>query len=177
MPHLIDQFCEAAREWGRRTGEPEYGIAAWVMGFTGGDLQYEGVGAVDPSAVPEHDRERLTPRQLLGHPTNDQMRDWLTRLVNQLFMDEDFLIVSLIRAVEDKLETWSGVAPLQLDEPTAARGAALYRSDRLRALALDEQRRIGVALETWRALTAPILDPENRKRAVQLRITELGLLE
>ena len=41
---LIDQFCEATRQWSYRTGSTDYDIVWYVMTHTGGADVYKRVG-------------------------------------------------------------------------------------------------------------------------------------
>ena len=105
MGMLIDQFCEAVREWSRRTGEPEYGIPTfYVMAPTGGTKFRQAVGRVDPQTVAPERRGDLSLHELMGHYTLEQMREWLEELVHRRHMFEDFLIVALVRAIDDGFE-------------------------------------------------------------------------
>ena len=106
MALLIDQFCEAIEEYGRRTGETSSPIH-WTTWFTGGWRALKAIDRVDPATVPPERRRTLTVGEVTGRHTVDQVRDWLNTLVHKLGVDQGFLITALVRAIEDELEELS----------------------------------------------------------------------
>lgn len=95
---MIDQFLETSREFARKRGEPHFDIPLWVMGSTGG-IRY-----VEPVGGPDEARERFARGEEPTLYTDEQLRDWLTSLVEQRHMEEDFLVVGLMRYIEMQLE-------------------------------------------------------------------------
>jgi hypothetical protein len=107
MARLIDQFVDAMQEWARRTGNPDNGWAAEILLWTGGVWRYKPVGAIDPETVPKERRDALSYGDVHGHLTLDQVRADLEDLVEHTRMDEEFLIVSLVHALERNMEVLS----------------------------------------------------------------------
>jgi hypothetical protein len=200
MGRLIDQFLDAMQEWSRRTGNPDDGWAGEVLFWTGGLWRHEPVGAIDPQTVPEERRAALSYGELHGHLTLDQVREDLQVLVEHVHMDEEFLIVSLVHALEREMEVLSeeyakGLRkrraradsmqavlnnPAQLElwlrrineqrkegQEPATEATLMTFVERFRQWSvpsLREQRERRVALDVWRAVTAPILKPRNLQR-------------
>jgi hypothetical protein len=142
----------------------------------------------------------LSYAELHGQLTLDQVRADLQELVEHVRMDEEFLIVSLVHALERNMEVLSeeyakglrnlrarvaGMEavlndPSQLEdwlqrtnelhgegEEPATEGSLLAFVEHMRRLgvpSLEEQRKRRVALDVWRALAAPILEPGNLRQ-------------
>lgn len=200
MGLLIDQFLDAMREWSQRTGNPDNGWAAEILLWTGGVWRHEPVGAIDPETVPEERRPTLSYGEVHGHLTLDQVRADLQELVDHVRMDEEFVIVSLVHALERNMEVLSedyakGVRniraqvegmeavlndPAQLEDwlrrsnellgegqEPATEGSLLAFVEHMRRLSvpsLQDQRERRVALDVWRSVSAPILEPRNLRR-------------
>jgi hypothetical protein len=200
MGRLIDQFVGALEEWARRTGTPGDAWAGTVLLWTGGSVRHKRVGAVDLTTIPKEQRASLTLGQVHGHLTVDQMHQDLRDLVGRVHMDEEFLVVSLIQAIERKMENLSeeyakglrkrreeaGRIEAILNDPAqlkaylqqstedlnegdeAASEATLIRAAehfrRWSVSSLQEQRDRRVELDTWRAVSAPIVDPRNLRQ-------------
>jgi|SRR6266568_910629 len=107
MGRLIDQFLDAMQEWSRRTGNADDGWAGEVLHWTGGLWRHEPVGAIDPQTVPEERRATLSHGEVHGHLTLDQVREDLENLVEHVRMNEEFLIVSLVHALERNMDVLS----------------------------------------------------------------------
>ena len=91
MGLLIDQFCEAAREWKLKTGEREDGVAWYAMGH-----------------IYKHPTWGIAVSSLLqDRPSIGRMKQCLEQLVHDGVVSEYELIAELTRAVEDDFETLS----------------------------------------------------------------------
>ncbi|MGO8946744.1 MAG: hypothetical protein ACLQUY_03575 [Ktedonobacterales bacterium] len=106
------------------------------------------------------------------------VRITLERVVHGSKVSESFLVVGLIRAIEDVLEDCSQEAPGGTSEWSFAsqrllRHGVLIDSDgglsvvgEIGAPALDQLKQARADLETWWELTEPILEEQNLDRAI-----------
>jgi len=211
MGLLIDQFIESLEEWSKRTRTPNWGWASEVLLWTGGAWREKPVEAVDPKTVPEGRRKPLSVVEKYGHFTLEQVRTDLEGLVDLVHVQEDFLIVSLVHALERQLEGLSeeyakglrrrrqfaehiesilGDPALlefylrQMNEQReegqdpATEATVISMAERFRQWSvpsLEEQRDRRTDLETWRTVTAPLLDPKNLRRFRRAREKQWGL--
>lgn len=92
MPELIEQFCTATREWTAKTRAYELNeVIACVASWTGRD-----------------------PAQLVTIP---QMRSRLYELVNDVGLDEQFLVLSLVWAIQDEFDWIAENEPVDREQP------------------------------------------------------------
>lgn len=96
MPELIDQFCVATQQWTEKTRSYELNdVVSQVAHVTGRD-------PARTNTIPE-------------------MRGRLLELVETVGIDERFLVVSLVNAVEDEFAWLADNEPVDLEEPSAMR--------------------------------------------------------
>lgn len=92
MPELIEQFCIATREWTAKTRAYELNeVISCVASWTGRD-----------------------PAQLVTIP---QMRSRLYELVKDVGLDEQFLVLSMVRAIQDEFDWMAENEPVDRDQP------------------------------------------------------------
>jgi hypothetical protein len=75
--------------------------------ITGGHHKYRTVGRVNIADLPKERRKSMTVREEMGHWTLDQVVDWLNYLVDSMEMSEEFLIVSVVKWIEEEFERLS----------------------------------------------------------------------
>lgn len=172
MSMLVNQFCEASREWAQKTNSSELEIPFWVMHFTG-PLNF--------------------PRD--ADPSLDEMKEWLEKLAHEVRMDEVFLVVSLMQAIEKQLELESEniakpIAQIRAFErlmETEEAGELSGLSDeqkeefkqsipRLKEKlqpSLEKMRDRKLRLDTWREVTSPILEPANLDKGREFWVQHL----
>lgn len=96
MPELIDQFCVATQQWTEKTRSYELNeVVFQIAGFTG----------LDPART----------------NTIAELRGRLRELVEEVGVDERFLVVALVNAVEEELAWRADNEPVDLEEPAAMR--------------------------------------------------------
>jgi hypothetical protein len=100
----IEQFVEIAEEYARRTGGPHFDIPLWVMAATGGMFYITATPPRDPHTLPEEEKDLLGLAAQHPHFTSEQIRGWLEHLANDRRMDEEFLIIGLVRFIEYRLD-------------------------------------------------------------------------
>lgn len=189
MNKLINQLCDATREWVEKTGESEQHVTFYVLVRTGGTTFY--------------DRAKDNPQSFFSI---EQMRNWLERLVRDLHIFEDFLVVAVIQDIDRHFEELSedyakGIRRARghkefMDEKLAdpkmtedfvermnrkiteinlrennIEPHPPFTADTLRKMqdsletwstpTLEEQRKRRIFLDTWREVTRPILQSEN----------------
>lgn len=108
MGLLLDQFIEATHKWQDATEDAERksnqnGIVLYVMFWTGGSRLMRPIGGMDERTLTVEQLKTISVGELRGHYTIDQMRDHLEKL-DQRLIQEPFMIVALVRAVEDEFE-------------------------------------------------------------------------
>jgi hypothetical protein len=150
MASMVDQLCDSCRTFAEQTGAPEWGMAGYLLFYSG--------GALAPNV----------PRE--GIPTLEQARDWLSFLIRDRLFDEEFVARGLARRIEDEFEGMfedyavglrrrrkvldlavsRGMVPE--DEMEAARSFA--------AGSLDEMKRRREDLEAWRKAAGSLLGRE-----------------
>ncbi len=150
---LINQFCAAVRAWAQKAEAEEQGISMRVAAYVGGPIVY----------APE---------------TIEEMKKRLEMVVESIHMAEDFLIVSLIHAIERDFEDCSenyakGIQRIRLanerilsrvpENLQASPQAQRERQEmeRLATPSLEDLRQRRIVLDVWRQVTDPILQPEN----------------
>lgn len=108
MGTLIDQFCDAADQWARIVGDTgETIVVTWTMSYTGGVDTQDPQGGIDPETLPESLRSRISAGAVRGQYTAAQMRGQLELLVHTTMVFEEFLVIALIRRLEEDFEDWS----------------------------------------------------------------------
>jgi hypothetical protein len=106
-----DEFMDVCRRWADDVGLPAYSAADWGLAFLGGS--YEGRGKnPDLADLSPRERAERPMREHEGHPTLDQFRDRIDRLVN-LGVMEEWLIASLVAAIADSLDHLADAAEIQ----------------------------------------------------------------
>lgn len=107
MRALVKEFVEAAQAWAEASQVPLDTSVIFYAFSCLGSGGHKRVGRIDPSTLPPDDRVGLTLGQIHGHYTMDQLVERLEWLIQQEHMREDFLIVSIIRWVENELEHYA----------------------------------------------------------------------
>lgn len=196
MGSLTDQFINAAHEWAERTSTAESTITDYVMFYTGGAWFQQPVGQVDLAGFPAERKRDVTVGEVIGHYTVEQMRGYLEKLVTRVHMHETFLIVALVRAIEDdfaracedsadriRAEQQQELEEIAADPARREEHLRLMNEQRRRSEPFDEaslqnmmellrrlsspeqERERRLALEVWREVTAPIVQPENLEQS------------
>src|SRR3954447_330809 len=100
MQRPVDRLSDAIREFGAREPSVIDDITFWGLLFLGG--HYPTTGRVAPP--PAGERDKRTVGQVEGHNRLEQLLDRLHVLIDGRGLDEAFLVVAFVRAIEEQLE-------------------------------------------------------------------------
>ncbi len=197
MKRLVDELCEALELTGRRDPNVQYNAIALGMGLLGGYGKYPTEGKLPPPPPGANDKRKVG--QVWGHHTFDQFRDLLHVVIDDYGLYEEFVVVSYVRGIEDRFEmVVEGYAkgkanmremaedfqtladdPEKLAEWNARIGKpmtmmeALGMADFTRTqgqASMSELRERREALDLWREITGPIIDPAHLKDYLNSRV-------
>lgn len=165
MIDFVDEFCAACLDWLQRTGLSENYVTGPLMGYSGGFGKYEPL--VSTAAEP------------LGAFTVEQLRDWYHRLTTDTGMQDVFLILASVKALdaifESMVEDYGGEMRRNreerdywqafLDEPGTdpdpdrdeALRSVIAGLDRNSVGALDDLKVRREALVAWREIMTPLI--------------------
>jgi hypothetical protein len=129
MQRPVDKLSAAIREFGAREPSVIDDITFLGLLFLGG--HYPTTGRVAPP--PTGERDKRTVGQVEGHNELEQLLDRLHVLIESRGLDEAFLVVAFVRAIEEELE-----GLVDTNAPGMARTSAL--ADRFERLATDPDR-------------------------------------
>lgn len=152
MESLIDQFCVATQHWTEKTRSYELNEVVRLTAQYTGD---------DPNTI----------------QTIPQMKDRLRLLVDEIGMDESFLVTSLVRAIEDEFRWLATNEPSSSDQPLAEK-------ERLEAIAKDPARRDEFIRNknaqlnaSWTPLVAPFTEVTLLELIEDLSFRDSGLYD
>jgi hypothetical protein len=200
MKRLVDELCEALDLIGRRDPSVQYNAVAMGMYLLGGDGKYPTVGKLPPPPPGAEDKRKIG--QVRGHHTLEQFCDRLRVVVDDYSLYEEFVVVSYVRAIDDRFEMVvegyaKGKANIRemvedfqalADDPeklaaynanarhigkpmTTAEAMGMADFTRVQSQAsLSELRERRQALDLWREITGPIIDPTHLKEYLDSRV-------
>lgn len=103
--HAVERFIEASELFAIRTKRPHYDVLMWVMLATGA-WSVTPSPPTNPESLPPEERDLLGEAAKHPHFTSKQVREWIEHLEDRR-MDQEFLVVGLVRFVERRLEDLS----------------------------------------------------------------------
>lgn len=97
---LVDQFCDAAEEYLRVTGDDPANIAGYLITMTGGLKYAKGEGALSAEELQKIPHQEQTFKDRQGVHGISDLRYWFGLLTTQFAMTEQFLVPSAAQFIQ-----------------------------------------------------------------------------